>query len=305
MSQETKALVISGGGVATIAKNPDFIKLIDSAILQSSGIVSVEDPSEKAEAITAISKLDGFSKSVSKLRKSETDKYVAFQKDAIAIEKEINAPIEAEAERLRKIVREFDAEEERKAEASRQEAARIQREHEAAEKAKADAAAKLVRDAELAKEREAAAQRAAEAAKLAAEAAKGRKAKEAAEAALRLANEQAEAAKKLADAAQDTSDEAQIAQSFPVEAPVAEIYQPEKTEGSSSRKVKKIKAITNIAALYAKFPQFVELTPKLALLKAFINQPGFDPASLPGVSVEDDIDLRVTAARLVSLQLQS
>lgn len=124
----TYAIIASGSdGRFSVARNIGLVKARTDAIEKASGIVSVIDRETQAQAIAAASELKGHLQSIESDRITVKAPYWETGKLIDKIAGQLSEPLEAEVQRIEKLVGAFQAAERRKAqeEMARQERVRI------------------------------------------------------------------------------------------------------------------------------------------------------------------------------------
>jgi len=260
---ETTALILSGSGYA-LEVSPDAIKQ-KADLIQAAAAITVVTTNEQAdEARSEVKKLAAMRNLVEKSRKAVKEPVLKIGKDIDAKAAEFVAEVTAEEGRLTKLIGNHAAEVERQ----RQEAIRKQQEEERK---------RLLAEAEAKRKEEEA-----ERARLAAEA-EAEKARKAAEAAMWADDDDAEAAKAKEEAervaaaaeaervrvAAEAADQKRIADEAAAAAQTSGLVV--NTAATSGVKFDLDYEVEDIAALHAKHPQLVELSPRrseiLSMLK--------------------------------------
>ncbi len=229
------------------------------AIEGTKAIAEITDATGQQAAVDALARARRFTKRLEESRSEVKAPVLKLGKDIDAKAKEFAAEVEAEIERVKKLLDAYVREEDRKA-----------------------AEAQRMRDAIAAKkrEREEAAAKAAEEEKkrLEAEAAKAEDA------------EQAEDLRKAAENAAWEAEQAKLRSEAATAAKPAAVIP--RASGMSAKPVWKYR-VTDIAALYAARPDLCELTDKPSLINAAIRTGG--ERNIPGLEIFEEIETSIRA----------
>lgn len=245
----------------SISITSEAIEQRDNLILDCADITVVKDKESQEAAVAAVRPLKALARQVEDLRKEIKAPILEISKKIDDTAKGFRKSIDEQIVRVEDLLSQYQAAEQHKID----EAIRLQRiEQEriaAEERKKQEAEQKAIRDAE-------------------------------ARAAQAKNDEERKAAEAEKARLEEEKFQRELQQDFE-EKPVAFIPQPvAKVEGTSVRR-SFVFDVVDIEALYKTHPHLVKLEPRVADIKAFINIPGTNHATIGGIIVREEIKANV------------